>query len=75
MERSLALAREAGLGPDVGRAYINLVAMLGGRRDWAGVEHYLDPGIEYCREHGLEAWLKCLIAEKTHARSGAGPMG
>ena len=67
LERSLALAREAGLGPDVGRAYINLVATLGGRWDWAGVEQYLDPGIEYCREHGLEAWLKCLIAEQTHA--------
>ena len=65
LERSLTLAREAGLAPDVGRAYINLVAMLSGRRDWAGVEYYLVPGIEYCREHGLEAWLRCLIAGQT----------
>ena len=68
LERSLALARQAGLGPDVGRAYINLVGMLSWLREWAAVEDYLGPGIEYCREHGLEAWLKCLVAAKARAR-------
>jgi DNA-binding CsgD family transcriptional regulator/tetratricopeptide (TPR) repeat protein len=72
LERSLALARQAGLGPDVGRAYINLVAILGRRNQWSDAERYLDHGIEYCREHGLEAWLKCLIAEKAHARLARG---
>ena len=68
LERSLALARQAGLGPDVGRAYINLVGMLSWLREWAAVEDYLGPGIEYCREQGLEAWLKCLVAAKARAR-------
>ena len=67
LERSLALARQAGLGPDVGRAYINLVGALAGRHEWAQAERYLDPGIAYCREHGLEAWLKCLVAGKARA--------
>ena len=33
---------------------------------------YLEPGIEYCREHGLEAWLKCLVAGKAGARLAQG---
>jgi DNA-binding CsgD family transcriptional regulator len=68
LERSLALAREAALGPDVGRAYINLVAVLSWRREWAAAERFLEAGIAYCREEGLEAWLKCLIALRAHAR-------
>jgi DNA-binding CsgD family transcriptional regulator len=72
LERSLALARQAGLGPDVGRAYINLVAALSRRRAWAAADGYLGPGIEYCREHGLEAWLKCLVALKAWARLARG---
>jgi DNA-binding CsgD family transcriptional regulator len=68
LERSLALARQAGLGPDVGRAYINLVAGLSYRREWEPAERHLEPGIEYCREQGLEAWLKCLLALKAWAR-------
>ena len=42
LERSLALARQAGLGPDVGRAYINLVAVFGRRHQWSEAERYLD---------------------------------
>jgi DNA-binding CsgD family transcriptional regulator len=72
LEQSLELARQAGLGPDVGRAYINLVGTLGTRREWARADRYLDPGIEYCREHGLEAWLKCLIAAKARSRLDQG---
>ncbi len=67
LEQSLELARQAGLGPDVGRAYINLVGTLGTSRKWAQADRYLEPGIEYCREHGLEAWLKCLIAAKARS--------
>ncbi|HEY1565671.1 MAG TPA: AAA family ATPase, partial [Solirubrobacteraceae bacterium] len=72
LEQSLELARQAGLGPDVGRAYINLVGTLGTRREWAQADRYLDPGIEYCREHGLEAWLKCLIVAKARSRLDQG---
>ncbi|HEX3975588.1 MAG TPA: AAA family ATPase [Solirubrobacteraceae bacterium] len=72
LERSLALARQAALGPDAGRAYINLVGALARHREWAQADQYLDPGIEYCREHGLEAWLKCLVAGKASARLAQG---
>ncbi len=75
LERSLALAKQAGLGPDVGRAYINLIAVLARRREWTEIEGYLEPGIDYCRDHGLEAWLKCLIAGKAEAELGQGRWG
>lgn len=72
LERSLELARQAGLGPDVGRAYINLVSVLSDRREWEPAERHLEAGIAYCREQGLEAWLKCLLALKARARLAHG---
>jgi DNA-binding CsgD family transcriptional regulator/tetratricopeptide (TPR) repeat protein len=62
LERSRELAERAGLSTDVGRAYINLCALLAHRREWALADSHLPPGIEYCRANGLEAWLHCLIA-------------
>ena len=61
LERSLELARNAGELRDVAIAYINLCAglcRLGRYRDMA---RYVDEGIEYCQEHGLDAWTKQLI--------------
>jgi DNA-binding CsgD family transcriptional regulator len=65
LERSLELARQWNLGPDAGRAYINLNEALShhcGRLDDALT--WIDRGIEYTRQLGLEAWLKCLIADR-----------
>jgi DNA-binding CsgD family transcriptional regulator len=67
LERSLRLARQAGLGPDVGRAYINITAALGRLGRWAQLGRYLRPGITYCREQGLDAWLRCLQAAQAEA--------
>jgi DNA-binding CsgD family transcriptional regulator len=64
LERSLTLARQEDLTTDVGRAYINLVAALGRRREWRLADRYIGPGIDYCRERGLEAWELHLVAEK-----------
>ena len=64
LERSLALSKEADLAPDVGRAYINLVMAVCRRRQWRRADGYLDAGIEYCRERGLEAWVDALLAAK-----------
>ncbi len=72
LERSRDLAERAGLDPDVGRAYINLASVLGRRREWALADRYIGPGIEYCREHGLEAWLSCLVAAKTESELAQG---
>ncbi len=64
LERSLELARQWRLGTDAGRAYINLAdtLRLGGRFNEALI--WITRGIEYTRELGLEAWLKCLIGAR-----------
>jgi DNA-binding CsgD family transcriptional regulator/tetratricopeptide (TPR) repeat protein len=65
LERSIELATEADLPVEVGRGYLNLVAVLGEqRREWKLAEPYIEPGITYCRERGLEAWLDCLVAAR-----------
>jgi DNA-binding CsgD family transcriptional regulator/tetratricopeptide (TPR) repeat protein len=64
LERSLELARQAQLGVDTGRAYINLGAAL----IWFGLFNealqLIEQGIAYTRKQGLEAWLKCLIGQR-----------
>jgi DNA-binding CsgD family transcriptional regulator/tetratricopeptide (TPR) repeat protein len=67
LERSLALAEQAGLVTDAGRAYINLTATLARRQEWAEADRYIEAGIEYCRDHGLEAWLNNLTAGKAES--------
>jgi DNA-binding CsgD family transcriptional regulator len=62
LERSLSLAREAGLATDVGRAYINLALSFAKLKQWRAVDGYITPGVDYCREHGLGAWVDSLLA-------------
>jgi DNA-binding CsgD family transcriptional regulator/tetratricopeptide (TPR) repeat protein len=64
LERSLELARDAGLETDVGRAYNNLCAALS-RLGWhLKMARYVEEGVEYCQEHGLDAHAKWLAAAK-----------
>ena len=64
LERSAELAAETDLEPDVGRAYINIAFGLSNLHEWERVDHYLEIGIDYCRERGLEAWLDHLLASR-----------
>ena len=57
LERSLAMALEAGLEEHVARAYTNLGAGHVERREYAIGDPNLDAGIAYCAEHDLDAWL------------------
>jgi hypothetical protein len=71
LERSRNLALDTGDEAGVGRAYLHLGVALTGRHEWLLAEHFLDPGIEYCREHGMEAWqlwLTAMSAESALAR-------
>jgi predicted ATPase len=72
LERSLELARDAGMATDVGRAYINLAALSGMHREWGRADSYIAPGIEYCRETGLEAWLNCLLGARAESELAQG---
>ena len=56
LERSLALALEAGMEEHVARAYTNLGARAVRARRYASGERYLSEGIAYCEEHDLDAW-------------------
>ena len=62
LERSLALAHEAGLEEHVGRAFINIGWGSNRSRDYAGVTDLLRSGIDYCDERGLVLWQQYLVA-------------
>ena len=72
LEASLRLALEHDFGPDAGRAYINLAATLERVHRFEEAQRFIAPGIEYCRERGLEAWLNCLLAARAEAELACG---
>jgi DNA-binding NarL/FixJ family response regulator len=60
LERSLGLARSLGLEDEVGRVYANLVWVLTRQRAHALATGYLDDGLEYATERGLDYWM-CIL--------------
>ncbi|MGH2926903.1 MAG: LuxR C-terminal-related transcriptional regulator, partial [Solirubrobacteraceae bacterium] len=72
LQQSLALARQQGLVTDAGRAFINLGLCLGLADRWTEAMACVDSGVEYCREHGLEAWLRCLVGTRGQAELALG---
>jgi DNA-binding CsgD family transcriptional regulator/tetratricopeptide (TPR) repeat protein len=64
LERSLELARQWRLATDAGRAYINLSDSLRLCGRWREALIWIERGIDYTRELGLEAWFKCLIGAR-----------
>jgi DNA-binding NarL/FixJ family response regulator len=72
LERSLTVAVEHGLATDAGLAYINLSLMLGLCCRWPEASAVVEAGIEYTREHGLDAWLRCLVAYRGRAELALG---
>ena len=57
LERSLALALEAGLEEHVARAYTNLATTRIPRREYAVGDPFLEAGLEYCRGRDIDAWV------------------
>ena len=64
LERSLELARQAHLVTYAGLAYINLGLALIHNWRWRDALVWIERGIGYTRELGLEAWMKCLLGER-----------
>ena len=62
LERALELAQQHGLEDHTGRIFANLVVWAGRRRMLAVAARYLDAGLEYCRERGLDTWRLYLLA-------------
>jgi DNA-binding CsgD family transcriptional regulator len=61
LERSLALAAEAGLEEHVARAHTNLASVRIKRREYALGDAHLRAGIAYCRERDLDAWTLYML--------------
>jgi DNA-binding CsgD family transcriptional regulator len=58
----LERAERAGLHEEVGRTFVLLAGKLVFGRSGALTDHYLEAGIEYCSEHGLELFRLYLLA-------------
>ncbi|HTP19435.1 MAG TPA: AAA family ATPase [Solirubrobacteraceae bacterium] len=56
LERSLALAQEAGFEEHVARAFTNLAAGYVWARVHERADHHLSHGIGYCIDHDLDPW-------------------
>jgi DNA-binding CsgD family transcriptional regulator len=64
LESALALAERHGLEDYVGRARTLLVMAGVRQRDFAMADAYLDAGLEYCTEHGLDTWRGYLVVRR-----------
>ena len=60
-ERALEIARTHGLEDYAGRAFMSIVWCATERRDFALADAYLERGLEYCRERGLDTWRLYLL--------------
>ena len=70
--RSIELAKRAGVPAEVGRGYINLLSALGRSRQWASAGELIEAGMDWCREHGLEAWLRYIVAAQAESHLAQG---
>jgi DNA-binding CsgD family transcriptional regulator/tetratricopeptide (TPR) repeat protein len=61
LERSLALASEAGLGDDVSRAIMHLVWIARRWRSYPLAHEHLEWGLQYTSDRGLELWRGYLL--------------
>jgi ATP/maltotriose-dependent transcriptional regulator MalT len=71
MDRSRDLAEQARDELGVARAYTYPAMVLVGRREWVLAERYLQPGLVFSRDRGLDgwrAWLTTMAAEAALAR-------
>ena len=75
LERSLELAREAGLEERVAAAFCYLARGAAHTGAHALAESYANAGIEYCSEHDLDGWRPFLIAVRGEAELGQGRWG
>jgi DNA-binding CsgD family transcriptional regulator/tetratricopeptide (TPR) repeat protein len=62
LEQSLELANRMGLEDHAGRAFLSLVWWPVRHRQFALAGSYLEAGLEYCGERGLDLWRLFLLA-------------
>jgi DNA-binding CsgD family transcriptional regulator/tetratricopeptide (TPR) repeat protein len=62
LDRSRELSRRAGDEFGIARSYLHPAMALAGRREWTLAERYIEPGLAFCRERGLDAWQRMLTS-------------
>jgi DNA-binding CsgD family transcriptional regulator/tetratricopeptide (TPR) repeat protein len=72
LERSLEVAREAGLEEHAGRAYVALTWWSPRGRSYAAADRYFEPGLEYCTERGLDLWRHYLLGHRARSELDRG---
>jgi DNA-binding CsgD family transcriptional regulator/tetratricopeptide (TPR) repeat protein len=61
LDKSLELAKAAGLEDHAGRAFTNLILLSVRQRSFDVANRYLESGLEYCEERGLDYWRLSLL--------------
>jgi DNA-binding CsgD family transcriptional regulator len=72
LERSLEMARRAGLDDHAGRVFLNLSWLDVRQRHFGGAEARIAVGLEFCRERGLDYWSLALIGARAWAQLARG---
>lgn len=72
LERSRELALRAGFEEHAGRAYLNLVWWPLLRRRYDLIDRYLETGLEYCAERGLDLWRLFFLAVRARVELDRG---
>jgi DNA-binding CsgD family transcriptional regulator/tetratricopeptide (TPR) repeat protein len=61
LDESLELAKAAGLEDHAGRAFTNLILLSVRQRSFDVANRYLESGLKYCEERGLDYWRLSLL--------------
>jgi DNA-binding CsgD family transcriptional regulator len=72
LEHALALAQQNGLEDFVGRAFFGLVKSCLRLRRLERARRYLDAGLEYCEERGLDTWRLYLLGAQARVELNLG---
>jgi DNA-binding CsgD family transcriptional regulator len=72
MDRSRELAEQTGDELGVARTYLHPALVFSGRREWVLAERYIQPGLVFCRERGLDAWQGILTTMAAEAALAQG---
>jgi DNA-binding CsgD family transcriptional regulator/tetratricopeptide (TPR) repeat protein len=72
LERCLSQASEAGLEEYAGRAYVALCYWAARSRSHADAAQWLDDGLNYCTDHGLDLWRSYLVVSRARAELDQG---
>jgi DNA-binding CsgD family transcriptional regulator/tetratricopeptide (TPR) repeat protein len=72
LHRSFEVAQQAGLEEHMGRVFVALTLWSARGRSYAAADRYLEPGLEYCTERGLDLWRPYLLAYRARSELDRG---